>query len=309
LEMSESTVLTGGVGVLDGEEVTIQSNTDITTFLRSSNAYIDGSSTVADYISSDSPIMLPPFINNPYFNNNNVSVPSGGSMTLSGSNYGDVIVGKNATLIIDNGEIYLRSLNVNTSVTIIFNQSTNMMVQRKLKIGMVCNVNVGGPSTVIYVGDNASVRQGSTVEANIYSLEELEVNDPGSFLTTYMNGLFIGNDGVSSDDNVIWGWNLNCDGLPGNMPFASPNLEGTIEGISPKEASLRIYPNPVKALLNIEINLPTEKPATVEILDISGRLLYSTKHDFESPKWQIDLSPMNLASGLYLLNIRTDDGV
>jgi hypothetical protein len=305
LELSMSSVMSGGVGVLDAEEVSVQNNSYIATILRSAGAFIDGSSSVEDYMDSDSPLTLPEFLSNPYNDNNDVSVPSGGSMTLSGSNYGDVKVGKNATLIIDNGTIFLKSLTVNTASTIIFNQPTNMMVKKKVRIGMLCNVNVEGPTIVIYSGDNASVGQGSTVQANIYAPEGLEVNDNGAYFMTYMIGMFISNDGVASNDNVVWNWNPNCNDMneEEEIEFNLPFEAQVVETLNQKSELINIFPNPVSDLLNVDLNLDTEREVIIEILDVTGRTFYSQKHMFNGTTIQIDLNQANMPTGLYMLNV------
>ena len=110
MDMDNSLVLSGGVGILDADEVSIQNNSDITTFLVSAQALIDGSSNVNDYDNSDSPLTLPPFISNP-FNDNNDQVINGVA-TLTGSNYGHVTVKEGSTLNIGNGEMFMKSLSL-----------------------------------------------------------------------------------------------------------------------------------------------------------------------------------------------------
>ncbi len=210
MDMDYSTVISGGVGVLDADEVSIQDNSDITTFLVSSQAFVDGSSSVADYYEMDSPVSLPDFINNPYYDNNNQTI--NGTATLSGSNYGHVSVIAGSTLYIDNAEVYMKSLDVGKTSTVIFNQPGILVIKQKMTIGSLCNINVEGPGVVVYVGGETSIGQGSTVAVNIYAGEQMDVNDSGSSMTTTMLGMFI-TDELNSGDNVVWGWNLTCGGV------------------------------------------------------------------------------------------------
>ncbi len=209
MEMINSTVISGGVGVLDADEIDIEDNSDIQTFLVSDDANIDGSSTVADWIEDDSPLDLPDFMENNFNNYNNETVPDGGTMTLSGTNYGHIIVGEGATLNIDNGNMFVRQLTMEEGATINFNQPSYMMVRRDMRVHEFCSINVGGPTTVIFVEGEISIQEGSTVAANLYTEEGLEVNDSGDDETTYMIGLFIAEE-LESGDNVIWGWNTTC---------------------------------------------------------------------------------------------------
>ncbi len=209
MEMTYSTVVSGGVGVLDADEIDIEDNSDIQTFLVSSDANIDGSSSVAAWIEDDSDLDLPDFMDNNFSDTNNETVPDGGTMTLSGTNYGHIIVGEGATLNIDNGNMFVAKLTMEEGSTLNFNQPSYMMVRREMRVDEFCSVNVGGPTTVIFVGDDISIQEGSTVAANLYTEEGLEVNDSGDDETTYMIGLFISEE-LRSGDNVVWGWNPTC---------------------------------------------------------------------------------------------------
>ncbi len=209
MEMINSTVISGGVGVLDADEIDIEDNSDIQTFLVSDDANIDGSSSVAAWIEDDSDLDLPDFMDNNFSDTNNETVPDGGTMTLSGTNYGHIIVGEGATLNIDNGNMFVAKLTMEEGATLNFNQPSYMMVRREMRVDEFCSVNVGGPTTVIFVGNDISIKEGSTVAANLYTEEGLEVNDSGDDETTFMNGLFIA-DELKSGDNVVWGWNPTC---------------------------------------------------------------------------------------------------
>lgn len=207
LDMDYSLVLSGGVGVQDANEVSIQNSSDITTFLRSAQASVDGSSAINDYIPFDSPVEFPEFISNPFNDTNDEMVA--GTGTLTESNYGNVYVKSGATLIIDNPEMYMKSLTVQKGASVYFNEPGILVIRQKLNVGSMCNINVEGPGVVVYVGDNAEIGQGSVVAVDIYAPEGLDVSDSGAFMTTYMYGLFI-TDELNSGDDVVWGWNLIC---------------------------------------------------------------------------------------------------
>ena len=212
MDMGASTVLSGGVGVQDADEVSIQNGSDITTFFVSASANIDGTSNANNWDMTDSPVDFPDFIHNPFNDSNDETIV--GTVTLSGSNYGNVTVKSGSTLNIGNGEMYMKSLTLQKGATLNFDQEGILVIKNKLNIGMMCNVNVEGPGVVVYVGDNAEVGQGLTVAVDIFAPEGLDVADSGSFLTTYMYGLFIA-DELNSGDNVVWGWNLVCGDFGG----------------------------------------------------------------------------------------------
>jgi hypothetical protein len=230
MDMDGSTVLSGGVGVQDADEVSIQNGSDITTFFVASTAQVDGSSFVNDWTVADSPLDFPPFISNSFNDNNNETIA--GTVTLSGSNYGNVTVKSGATLNIGNGEMYMKSLSVGKGATINFNQSGILVIKQKMNIGMGCNINVDGPGVVVYVGDNASIGQGSTVAVDIYAPEGLDVSDSGAFMTTYMYGLFV-SDELNSGDDVVWGWNLVCgEGGGGDLCVTVGGATGSLPPVT-----------------------------------------------------------------------------
>ena len=180
-------------------------NSNIFTFLRADadNVQVDGTSFINDFIDDDFEIDFPPYQSNPNNVVTTLNVPANTTMTLSNSIYGYVYVEAGATLIIDNSTMYMQNLVTAKDVTIIFNQPTDLMIRRRMSIGETNTVNPDGHTCVVYVGDEASVNQGSVVTLNIYSPEGLEVNDSGATMTTYMTGLFISNDRVFSDHNVV----------------------------------------------------------------------------------------------------------
>jgi hypothetical protein len=69
---------------------------------------------------------------------------------------------------------------------------------------------------------------------------------------------------------------------------------------------LLLYPNPTSGL--IQLNLPTEARGmlNIQVLDINGRLLYSSQENAEQGNIQIDAS--NWESGSYLVEVRDQQG-
>ncbi len=80
-------------------------------------------------------------------------------------------------------------------------------------------------------------------------------------------------------------------------------------------AQLEAYPNPFTNQLNISFKLPGNDFVTLEILDISGRLVYSSSWNALAEEtheiWWNDIKQggAGLGSGLYLVKLRTSDQV
>jgi hypothetical protein len=309
LEMYESEVLGGGVGIEDADEAEIAENSSIFTFLRADadNVEVDGSSFINDFIDDDFEVDFPPYMSNPFNSLNTVVVSAGNTQTLSGNNYGYVVVGTGATLIINSSEIFFRALYTYSGATIIFNQPTDVKVRGKMNIGQSNTINPDGHTVVFFVNDNASIGQGSNVTANIYAPEGLEVSDSGASLTTYMTGMFISNDGITSDYNVIWNWNLNCSFLPDNQQppmvnFSEQINSGTTESISVEKDELNVFPNPTSGAINIDVVSFMDESLEVEMFNALGELVWSRNIDkVETALITTDMT--NLAAGVYFLQI------
>ncbi len=312
MEMINSTVVTGGVGVEDADEIDIEDFSAIQTFLVAAEANIDATSTVADWIEDDSDLDLPDFMNNSFYNTNHVSVPDGGTMTLSGTNYGSVIVGEGATLYIDNANMYVYRLTLEEGATLMFNQPTNMMIRRELRIDEFCNVNVGGPTTVLYVRDDVSIKEGSTVAANIYTREGIEVNDSGDSEMTYMIGLFIAEE-LRSGDFVEWGWNTICSAFEEEIPQfnAAITQPGNIEeGHETKAADLKVFPNPTSGVMNVVVEDFLGQQVEYVVYDIQGKeVMRQVINQLELPVIIIDMSPAQFTNGMYQVSLKGSEEV
>lgn len=68
---------------------------------------------------------------------------------------------------------------------------------------------------------------------------------------------------------------------------------------------IRVYPNPTSNFINIELNNIIYSDIKLEIYDITGRIVILQKFVYRN-KYELDIS--KLSTGIYLLNISTDDG-
>lgn len=311
-EMYESEVLSGGVGIEDADEAEIAQNSSIFTFLRANadDVDVDGSSFINNFIDADFNIDFPGFENNPFNALNSVVVSTGNTMTLSGSNYGYVVVGNGATLIINSPDINIRALYTYKDATIIFNQPTKVKVRRKLYIGESNNINPDGYTTIFFASDNVAISQGTNFNASIFAPEGLEVNDSGSAQTTYMTGMFISNDRIASGDNVIWNWNLNCSYLPETQEPPVINLsqlidQGIPESLPLGKQELNVFPNPTAGVLNIDVSDFIDQQIEIQMFNALGSLVWSRKVDrLDTTLISADMS--NLSQGVYFLQLTSN---
>lgn len=70
----------------------------------------------------------------------------------------------------------------------------------------------------------------------------------------------------------------------------------------------KVYPNPTKEVLNVDLEMNSLNPGLIQLIDYSGKVIvqrsFSTSENFNSV---IDVS--NYASGMYLLKVETENGI
>lgn len=79
-----------------------------------------------------------------------------------------------------------------------------------------------------------------------------------------------------------------------------------VRGESNKDAFYKIYPNPVKNLLNLMINSSSENKIKLEVKDVTGRSLIQTNDALAKGLNHLTLNTSSLAGGSYVLKV-TDE--
>ena len=74
-------------------------------------------------------------------------------------------------------------------------------------------------------------------------------------------------------------------------------------------SSMRIFPNPTSGLVRVEFPMPTAGTAEVRVLSLTGAQLSWTKGQFNAGTSTLDLDLRGLASGIYLLEVQTEDSI
>ncbi|MBA3901910.1 MAG: T9SS type A sorting domain-containing protein, partial [Bacteroidetes bacterium] len=74
------------------------------------------------------------------------------------------------------------------------------------------------------------------------------------------------------------------------------------------EDVINIYPNPAKHFCHIDLDFSTPKKVTIELLDLTGRPVYSY-HAGKISGEQITLNLADFSRGIYLLKITSGDKV
>lgn len=121
---------------------------------------------------------------------------------------------------------------------------------------------------------------------------------PGQDHVPYVLG---GSSGAAYMDSTYWvvrdflAWVVGCQAFPTDV-----NEQQNVVG------KLNVFPNPANTDINIAIAGQNLKNSTIELFDISGRLVYYTKivNDITNHK----ISAANLSSGLYVVKVQSPKG-
>ena len=105
------------------------------------------------------------------------------------------------------------------------------------------------------------------------------------------------------NDASYWTKSYHIGGSPfANEPFPDSNESGRLNN-----EDIRVFPNPTSDLLNIELQGESaDHPATIKLYGINGMLIYQEDISGSST---LQLSGLNLSTGVYLLRVQTENQV
>ena len=112
--------------------------------------------------------------------------------------------------------------------------------------------------------------------------------------------------GLAADESVEEG-QVDLDrggqgGLHDNSLELAELTETAAEG-------LNVYPNPATDHLTVQLDNWIENEALISITDLNGAVLYYDRFERNGNTVELDLTTMNLAPGMYLLNVATENEI
>lgn len=113
-------------------------------------------------------------------------------------------------------------------------------------------------------------------------------NQPGNYLIT------------------LYAINYNCT-TSTSLPITVIQFGVGLNDMS-ENGQVLVYPNPTSGLLTIETQLPTNGHVNAELNDVLGKRVVSKELNGSGPL-RIDLDLTNQSAGVYLLNLRVNDGL
>ncbi len=136
----------------------------------------------------------------------------------------------------------------------------------------------------------------------------VDISDAGAFdWIRYVR--LVNNDALTSTPD-----GYDVDGivaLQECVPFEEPPVPGGGLIAEEHHAFLTAFPNPTSGDANIVFRVPTETKATVEVFDMSGRIVQELFAETAAAdlEYNIDFDTSNLPSGIYVYRLKTSDEV
>ncbi len=285
----ESKIQSGGVGVFGSKgEIDVKDDSKITgstTFAKAEEIKISKDGEVTTEIDEATNVDLPDFQYNPYCEKckyddedcyeSDISVGSNKTVTLNGSIYGKVAIGKSSTVTFTSETLYLKDLKTSDDVEIIFDGCTKVLICDKLDLKKNNTFNAADKAVVVYVGYDANIDENSVVNASIYCQKSLDVYGKED-AESQMKGMYIAEKIKSK--YTTWNWNTTCDECQENMNKyqPAPLAEDRKGLIDTDEISFNVYPNPNRGNFGVDIITSEEGSMIISVYDAIGREVYTT---------------------------------
>ncbi len=242
-------------------------------------------------------------------NYNNLTIKKNVIATVTGNDFGKITIEEGADVTFTASSINVQTIDMkkgkkNTTTTDIhFSGCTGVMVRDKVSVDNDCNVNVGGPKVIFYMGDNNSdpenfeVKGSNTqVTANIMiphgNLHVSGGGDEEDDGGTIMTGWFMPEKLHSDGKNVTWN-PYGCTPLNLRVPV-------TTEARPAEDLfQVKVYPNPSATDFTLQVMTTSTDPITVRIIDVNGIVLKANT----TVKGSLVKIGSELASGTYFAEV------
>jgi hypothetical protein len=101
---------------------------------------------------------------------------------------------------------------------------------------------------------------------------------------------------------------LNNTDRRSNFSFiANFNTPATRLAETDANEALSVYPNPNKGQFTINMRVGETQKALIELMDVNGKSVWNMTVSLQGGTNEIPLTDHHIASGIYLLRVRTDD--
>jgi Tfp pilus assembly protein PilE len=281
VKLDESTVSTGAVTALGYKgKVDVDKDSKVSgssTFVKADEVKVKSGGVVDTKIEEEASLTLPSFQYNTHCNSNNdVTVGSNTSVTLTDSVYGKVKVGKNSKVTFTSDVLYMEDFKTSYDDTIKFTQScVTMYVCKKVELKKNNIFNAEGKSVLIFVEEDFKIEKNSSAITSVYSEKHIHSDGDKNGDENELTGLFIAEKIHSKRTN--WNWNTACGGCQSTQNKVTTKPVADLSGlIDATQLILNVYPNPNNGNFGVDIFSPEDGNYQVDVYDAFGRLVYTT---------------------------------
>ena len=326
MEIEETTVHSGGIGVLnEDEEAKIDDNSMVVaagTFVKAPEVEVKDGSQVNVIIEEQAdPNCMPEFLYNPHSSNNDVDVDEDETVILDEAIYDDIEVEDGATVIFSgHQDVYIEDFETGEEVTVIFDQCTNLRVENEFRLGEETDFNTANENVAVFAGDKIAFEGRNIAKGLFYTMEELIIHKAKSYDRNQLYGQFIGRE-VDAFKYTDFYYQLY---MPCNLPipmnghaqvdiFADELTQPTNDG--KKLSKFKVAPNPFNTETNISFELDQEDQISIEIYNLNGQLIKQLFNGIQSSgsnqlSWDGNSDDGNkLENGIYFIVLKTSDQV
>jgi len=213
-------------------------------------------------------------------------------------------VGLNATIIFSgSASVRIRELTLKAGAKGLFEQNTNLLINRGITIGRNVDFNPGGAHSVYcFAGKTVTVGYGTKLRTDLYTLVDLRLEKATATTGITMTGQFIASN-VYAGDFATWQWDAaRC---PASVERPDETEVREANGTAPPAdlGQLRIFPNPASDRVQLSFDLAIVGEVTVQILDVAGRPVLTERFADPAGTNRHEVGLGNLPKGIYAVRV------
>ncbi|MEO0083673.1 MAG: T9SS type A sorting domain-containing protein, partial [candidate division WOR-3 bacterium] len=106
---------------------------------------------------------------------------------------------------------------------------------------------------------------------------------------------------------IAYGPGWQYDESDGVFSITSTGINEIASPLLAMTLGVKVYPNPAKSLSVIRYSLPVEGKVTIQLYNISGRLIKTLVDEYKQPgNYSLTLNSKILSNGVYFLSLQTN---
>jgi hypothetical protein len=287
------------------------------TFAYASQIKVDNTSVISERHYDVPEVALPDFEPNTQSSNLNMNIPDNTTVTLTGSVYKDIKVGKNATVIFTQSDIYAKKITMENNATMDFMQPSRVHLTDGLPSGKEIRINPALTEVVFYIEKDLEFKEGSQVNGVFYlgtvdkgasklhyklTIRESKADRPGLY-----NGMFLAEE-VDAKKNNHFSLMQHTGFCADLQPKRMEHAEITV--VTEAHSYVKCYPNPSSGRVNIVANLAYDSDVILRVYDLTGKLVETLYHGRLKAEEETGFvfEGNGHPAGIYIYSLNTQEG-